>query len=129
MRKLAERSSTSAREISEIIEKIQEGMEVTLDSMDKSNQSAQQAVNYANRLNATFGKIQESIAHIKRSIDEIVVALSQQARASDMISTSVESVGTVVKETTAASAQLVVQGEQLMNITKTLNEVVSRFDI
>ncbi len=129
VRKLAERSQTSAKEISEIIEKIQEGVNVTLGSMEQSNASAKNAVNYANRLRGSFQKIQDSIRTTKKSIDEIVVALTQQARASDNISVSIESVGTVVKETAVASTQLVNQGEQLMCITKNLNQVITRFEV
>ncbi|MBP7651862.1 CZB domain-containing protein [Candidatus Dependentiae bacterium] len=129
VRKLAERSQTSAKEISEIIEKIQEGITVAVSSMEQSNESAKNGVNYANKLNNTFQKIQESISNTKRSIDEIVVALTQQARASDNISVSIESVGNVVKETAAASTQLVNQGEQLMLITKNLNYVTSKFEL
>jgi len=69
------------------------------------------------------------VASTKKSIDEIVVALTQQARASDNISTSVESVGTIVKETAVASTQLVTQGEQLMGITKNLNVLIGKFEV
>jgi len=104
-------------------------MESANQSMAKSNESAENAVNYANRLRSAFHKIQDSIITSRKSIDEIVVALTQQARASDNISTSVESVGVIVKQTSAASSQLVNQGEQLMDITKSLNQVISKFEV
>ena len=129
VRKLAERSQTSAKEIADIIERIQGGMESANQSMVKSNESAENAVNYANRLKSSFHKIQDSIVTSRKSIDEIVIALTQQARASDNISASVESVSAIVKQTSAASTQLVNQGEQMLDITKNLNQVISKFEV
>jgi len=129
VRKLAERSQASAKEIADIVERIQGGMESANQSMSKSNESAENAINYANRLKNSFHKIQDSIITSRKSIDEIVIALTQQARASDNISSSIESVSAVVKQTSAASSQLVNQGEQMLDITKNLNQVINKFEV
>ncbi|HON56971.1 MAG TPA: methyl-accepting chemotaxis protein, partial [bacterium] len=58
VRKLAERTSASAKEIAIIIEKIQEGMRATLEAMEQSNTSVAKAMNLANRLEGNFNAIQ-----------------------------------------------------------------------
>ncbi|HPG29708.1 MAG TPA: methyl-accepting chemotaxis protein [bacterium] len=127
VRKLSESSQESVSEISLIIDAIKDSMKLTVDTMTASGESVQTSSEYASRLNETFFSIRESIGSTKQSIDSIVTALQRQSQASENISNSAVSVKTVVADLNAASDQLVNQSEELLNVAKSLNSALSRF--
>lgn len=126
VRNLANRSQKSALEIADIIGRIQKGMSNAYESMQCSSSCAKNGIKNAEELDAAFQKIKDSIDSASVGIQEISTAISEQAKASDAIAASVESVSAVVNKTAGSSSELVMQGEHMLTITYTLNELCAK---
>ena len=126
VRNLADRSNKSAMEIADIIGRIQSGMSNASDSMLRSSTSAKNGIKFAEELDVSFHKIRETIDVASSGIEEIVAAITEQATAGTAIASTVEQVSDVVNKTASSSAQLVTQGEHLLQITNTLNDLCGK---
>jgi len=129
VRRLAERSASSAKEIGEIIEKIQREMELTIDTMDKSSKSATEGMALAEGLNSSFKKIESSVASTGSNIVEIAKALEQQAKVCDDIVMLIEAVNLVVIDNDKRVTNLLSQVDQMKQTTEYLDTQIEKFDI
>lgn len=127
VRRLAERSAKSAGEIADIIEKIQSEMAQTKEAMSRGAKVAAQAGVLAERLDLAFGKIRTEVGQTQRSISEITTAIGEQAKVADSVSTSVDVVNGVARQTEGAATQIVAQANQLQGAVRQLEDVLGKF--
>lgn len=129
VRKLAERSATSAKEIGVIIKKIQGEMDLTIDAMEKSSQSAGEGMHLAESLKNSFGHIQTRVVSTNNNIEEIAKALSQQVKVCDDLVMVTDTINQAVKDTNQSTVQLLTQAEHLKRIVDQLDTQVNRFEM
>ncbi|OGV54302.1 MAG: hypothetical protein A2X49_07245 [Lentisphaerae bacterium GWF2_52_8] len=129
VRKLAERSASSAKEISLIIEKIQGEMELTINTMDQASHSAVEGMELSRGLDTSFNNIQSSVTSTNASIEDIAAALGQQAQVCDDIVSAVETLTKVLKETEQSTVHLVRQMEELKNSVEQLEVQTGKFEV
>lgn len=127
VRKLAEKTSRSAEEISTMVVSMQTGsrsmfsqMKISVDSVDKGVALAQSAAEAINRLG-------ESASRVLDVIEDVSSALVQQAAASQDIAVSVESVVQMIEENDQAMTQVTGTASTLDVLAGTLQKDMARY--
>lgn len=127
VRKLAEKTSRSAEEISTMVVSMQTGsrsmfsqMKISVDSVDKGVALAQRAAEAINRLG-------ESASRVLDVIEDVSSALVQQAAASQDIAVSVESVVQMIEENDQAMTQVTGTASTLDVLAGTLQKDMARY--
>ena len=127
VRKLAEKTSRSAEEISAMVISMQTGsrsmssqMKTSVDSVDKGVALAQNAAEVINQIG-------ESASRVLDVIEDVSSALVQQAAASQDIAVSVESVVQMIEENDQAMVQVTGTANTLDALAGTLQKDMARY--
>ena len=127
VRKLAEKTSRSAEEISTMVVSMQTGsrsmfsqMKISVDSVEKGVTLAQSAAEAINRLG-------ESASRVLDVIEDVSSALVQQAAASQDIAVSVESVVQMIEENDQAMSQVTGTASTLDVLAGALQKDMARY--
>lgn len=127
VRKLAERTTVSVKEISSVINTIQAGAIAAVGSMQSSREVVGQVVVAANQASASMQEIRCSTETVQLSIESISDALREQRTASTELARSVESIAHMSEENSAAVASVADTASLLVRVSETLKSSVSRF--
>ena len=127
--KLAERSATSAKEISALIERIQKSTQETVKKMEDTISVVVSGSRLADESGAALTSIVDTVREMVNSVNEISTATSQQARVSDHVSENIESIASVSRQTAHGTEQAVVQARELLDITSDMEDAISKFDV
>jgi methyl-accepting chemotaxis protein len=143
VRKLAEESSRSAKQITELIEGIQNETQITIKAMDQKvaaleNQNKiierkklvlEQIVDtvlktqyHTSEMKLIFDKIKDNTSHVLESIQDASAIIEQSAA-------SAEEVAAASEEQSATVAELAKNAAELASIAKILNEEMNTFKI
>ncbi|MEN6298917.1 MAG: methyl-accepting chemotaxis protein [Anaerolineaceae bacterium] len=106
VRKLAERSSTATKEISDLIKGIQQTVAVAVETMNNGAQEVENGVERANQSGEALELILHAVETVNKQVDEIAEAAQQINISSNELVNSVDSVSAVVEENTAATEQM-----------------------
>ena len=106
VRKLAERSSTSTKEIDDLITGIQQIVNETVIAMGDSNAEVKNGVKSANMAGKSLYKIMDAAKSTKKQAEQASLAVEKMAQASDELVSAVESVSAVVEENIAATEEM-----------------------
>jgi methyl-accepting chemotaxis protein len=105
VRKLAERSATSTREISQILSTIRRETVEAAASMRASNAEMEKGFALATRAKAALGSVEEKIAETSRIAVAMVSGSATMRAASTRASANIESVSAIIEENASAAAQ------------------------
>ncbi len=106
VRKLAERSSTATKEISDLIRGIQQTVTVAVTTMNDGAQEVENGVEHANQSGQALSLILHAIETVNTQVEEIAEAAQKINISSNELVNSVDSVSAVVEENTAATEQM-----------------------
>ena len=127
VRKLAEKTSHSAEEISTMVTSMQTGSRSMFSQMKISVDSVDKGVALAHSAAKAINQIGESASRVLDVIDEVSSALVQQAAASQDIAVSVESVVQMIDENDHAMAQVTGTANTLDVLAGTLQNDMARY--
>ena len=155
VRKLAERSAKSTKEIEELIGGIQNETSEAVGNVEKSVQVVDRAIRLSHEVEGALKRIEESVAEVVRYSQEIGAATSEQAKGCGQISRAVIKLNDITQEITSSTdeqaggveetvkgmeklremaqgnsssiEQLAVSAEELSRQAEGLNDVASRF--
>ncbi|MGA9529111.1 MAG: methyl-accepting chemotaxis protein [Terriglobales bacterium] len=120
VRKLAEKSAQSTKEISELIESIQNEARKAVDNMEKSTTIVNEGLNLGQDLNSALRKISNVVTEVYKFAQEIGAATNEQshgsaqiARATTRLNEITHEINSAVEEQ-ASGAQAVVQAMERM---------------
>lgn len=129
VRKLAERTGKATREIGEMIKKIQSETEHSVKSMNAGIGEVEKGVKLAEEARIAMGQIVDASNRGTDMIQRIAAAAEQQSAASEEVSSNMESIANVTRNTEAASSQIQSASHDLARIATELKSLVSWFRV
>jgi methyl-accepting chemotaxis protein len=143
VRKLAEQSSQSAKEITIMIRDILQEISKTKSNMDRSQKSNEEASLTIAEADKVFKTIEEAIAHMFTEINNLTANMNNVSDAKNEVINSIQNISAISEESAATaeeiSASVVQQSGSMENISSTtedlkklvqsLDEIVSKFKL
>ncbi|MBK7996029.1 MAG: HAMP domain-containing protein [Blastocatellia bacterium] len=124
VRKLAERSAKSTREIDQIIKGIQgEALKATED-MDKSTEIASQLLGQGQEVTTALKRIEKTVTEVCQYSQNIVNATEQQNAASEQIAQATIKLRELMQEINAAGQEQSVGAKQVAKAVEMLRELI-----
>lgn len=127
VRKLAERTTASIREISTVITDIQAGAAAAASSMQTSREVVAEVVQVANVASASMADIRDSAATVHHAIESISDALREQKTSSVDLARNVESIAQMSEKNSTAVDSVSNTAHHLVELSRSLKSSVSRF--
>ena len=127
VRKLAERTSSSTSEISQMIQAIQGEVGRAVENLKANNQQVAQGKSLAEQVAATLARINEGAKLTMERINDISSAASEQGTASNDIARNVERIAQMTEENGAAITQASTTARELEALATRLHAEVAQF--
>ena len=127
VRKLAEKTATSTQEIANMIGEIQQGTQTAVKQMEAGSAQVETGVTVANATGTAMTSIEAGAGKVLTAVDEISIALKEQAVASNQISQGVEKIAQMTEENSAAVGAVSQAAAELQKLAGDLKANVSRF--
>lgn len=122
VRKLAERSSKATKEISELVNVIQENTKYSVQTVEVGNEKAANA-------GTTFEEILQLVQESSAKVTEIAAASQQQTAQAEEVMQAVTNIALVTEETSAGIEETATTASDLAEMAETLNGLAARFKI
>jgi len=122
VRKLAERSSNSTKEIVELVKNIQQTVSDAISAMNEGSAEVNKGVSQANQAGEALEEIIVAVEEVKRQANEIVTSAEEMRRMSDDLLEATDSVSAVVEENTAAMEEMSAGSSE---ITRSVENIAS----
>ena len=129
VRKLAERTAKATTEIAGMISKIQEGTAEAVSEMSSSVVRVNEGVDLARKAGDSVSDIRQAAEQAAHDVDDISHAIQEQSMAARDIAQRIERIAQGTEENTIASMQTFQASMSMANLSKTLDELASRFKI
>lgn len=127
IRNLAERSSKSAEEISQLIDDINSGTTKTLKAIENGEKEVSEGSKLVDEAGEVLKEIIGSVEISTRSTLEISEATEEQAKFSSDIVTTLEHIAGIAKETAESAKKSKESASSLEYLSKNLNQAVEKF--
>jgi methyl-accepting chemotaxis protein len=127
VRKLAERTTVSAEEISSMIASIQSHTDHATATMQLGNQRVTEGVELAGRAGESMRLISDGSKGVVQAVTGISTSLREQKSTSSAIAKRVEHIAHMTEETSTVVAQVAANAEQLKSMADELKQAVSGF--
>jgi len=129
VKKLAERTSASTTEIAGMIRTIKEGVERTVETMDKAKNNVATGVQYSSQAQAALQDITRSIDSLYGGIHQIASAIEEMSATTDEITQDMNQISDVTKESLSSSEEISKAAGGLSGLAKTLDSEVRSFKV
>ncbi len=129
IRNLAERTNSSAEEISKLIEAIQKSVSLTLQHIEKGNREVGKGTRLMDGAGEALREILEKVNVSSASATNISRATKEQTKFSRQITISLEEIAGIAKETADHAQQSKEAASQLEALSMELNNAVEKFKL
>ncbi len=129
IRNLAERTNSSAEEISKLIEAIQKSVSLTLQNIEKGNQEVGNGTRLMDAAGESLREILEKVNISSDSAAQISKATRDQTKFSRQITISLEEIAGIAKETADHAQQSKEAAARLQALSLELNNAVAKFKL
>ena len=127
VRKLAERTGQSTREISEMVRAIQDGAGNAVNVMEKSVSLVRLGVSSVQNAGMIMTRIDSGTTEVASAGTDIASALREQASASNAIGSEVELISRMADETSSAAEQASLAANKMEQLSVSMVTAISRF--
>ncbi|HJW23855.1 MAG TPA: methyl-accepting chemotaxis protein [Rhodocyclaceae bacterium] len=129
VRKLAERTTASTVEISQMIADVEASTRAAQADMGHTRQLAMEGAEYTKQVESNVSGLDEAAASVRLAIDSIKSALEEQSAASTDIAQRVERIAQGIDEAHHSASSSSEHTRNLVELTSTLQQQISRFRI
>jgi methyl-accepting chemotaxis protein len=129
VRKLAERTATATKQISQTIKQIQRDTDEAVNGMKRGDNEVQEGLTLAKQAGTALVGIVKGSREVESMVQGSANAMQQQSQTAQEIAKNVEHVSSSVHETTASLSEIARSTENLRGLTENLQDLVSRFDV
>ncbi len=123
VRKLAERSATSTKEISDLVKGIQKTVSEAVDAMNLGAKEVENGVAFANQAGAALKEILAAAEAVNSQAEQAAAAAEQMSASANELVTAVDSVSAVVEENTAATEQMAASSSEVSSAIENIASV------
>ncbi len=129
VKKLAERTTTSTTEISQLIESIQRATANAIRAMEKGTHEVERGRVLGDKTAEALNEILEANSKVTEMITNISVSAQEQSHTAEEISKNIENIASITKETAEGVRQIDQSTESLVAQTDLLKSLVGRFKL
>ncbi len=129
VRKLAERTANSTRQITAMVGHIQDGARKAVDEMAASVVRVNAGVEVAREAGHSVSGIQDNANKVVQSVDDIALALREQSVASQDIARNVERIAQMSEQNSAVARQTSTSAQRLAELSLLLRTDAARFQV
>jgi len=129
VRKLAERTTQSTKEIAETIEKIQSGTRGAVANMEVSVETANAGVALADKASVSIGQIKSGTSQVALSVGDISAAIREQGATSSEIAQNVEKIAQMGEQNSTVAGETAQAADQMRTLADKLQNAVMRFKV
>ncbi|WP_162551228.1 methyl-accepting chemotaxis protein [Paenibacillus tepidiphilus] len=122
VRRLAERSVGSTKQIAALIRQIQENTRISV-------RTVSEGVSHSRQTKDSFERIMQQVNDTSEKITMIAAACEEQAAQTAMVTQSIESIAAISEETAAATQETAATSQSLAQLAEELNQTVSTFKV
>lgn len=126
VRKLAERSARSTREIAELIGAVTKESQEAVKHMENNAAIVEQGLALSREVNQALQRIEESVTEVSRYSQEIGAATMEQSSGSDQIGKAVVNLNEITQEISSASEEQSSGAEQVVKAIEKVREMVQQ---
>lgn len=127
VRKLAERTANSTKEITTMIEKIQRGTQSAINSMESGVARVSEGTALAQRAGEAINQIKSGVQQVVEAVSEISVSLKEQSQTNSENAHKVEHIALLSEENSQAFQQTANTIRDLEQLADNLQSAVGRF--
>jgi len=127
VRKLAERTGNSTKEIGEMVAKIQNGTRSAVSSMQDGVRQVGNGVELANQAGESINRIRDGSMRVTVVVNGISDSISEQSMASNEIAQKLETIAQMSEESAVAVRQTADAARQLQALSTSLHQTVAQF--
>lgn len=129
VRKLAERTATATKQISQTIKQIQRDTDQAVAGMKRGDSEVHEGLALAKQAKNALQGIVSGSQEVQSMVQRSAGALQQQSSTAEEIARSIEQVSSSVNETTSSLSEIARATEKLRGSTEHLQGLVSQFDV
>ncbi|HRY29372.1 MAG TPA: methyl-accepting chemotaxis protein [Elusimicrobiota bacterium] len=129
VRKLAERTSSSTKEITGMVKTMQEGTQMASQAMERGMKDVDGGVKLAEQAGNTLKEIVVTAQHVVDLVQQVATAAEEQSAAAEEISSNVESVASVAKQTAVGTQQISEASQEVAKLADGLQSLVNKFKL
>jgi methyl-accepting chemotaxis protein len=129
VRKLAERTGNSTRDITSVIEQVQQATQAAVSRMEQAVAEVRGGASLSEETGGTMSRIRDESARVVVAVEEITSALREQSSASTDIARRVEMIAQMGEENSAAVEETAAAASNLEGLAARLQTVAARFHL
>ncbi|MBV5337239.1 MAG: hypothetical protein J0653_04540, partial [Deltaproteobacteria bacterium] len=129
VRKLAERTTLSTKEIASMITTVQQDTQSAVSSMGEGREQVESGVQMAAKTGESMSLVQDATHQVINIVEDISTALREQSTASLQIAQNVEKIAQMTEENSAATNEVSRSANQLEQLAVDLKASVGHFRV
>ena len=129
VRKLAERTADSTKQISEMIQTIQQETSAAVETMQESSAKVEQGIALADEAGSALSRIVDETQETVDLVKEIAISSESQSNASEQILVRVESISMVSEESAVGVGDIARSVDELNGLMDEVTALVNEFTV
>jgi methyl-accepting chemotaxis protein len=129
VRKLAERTTTATKQISQTITRIQHDTQRAVDGMQHGDTKVQEGLNLAEQAGESLRSIVNSTQEVVAMIANSTRIMQQQSSEAQEITSDIHQIAVAVEEATASLHEIAHSTDELRQQTEAVHSMVSQFEV